>query len=134
MRRSSNLRDAAAQIVAESLRPNLEGISRTVTVGESGKITNDFRFHNLLDVIYSHLADAVTGEVIKTCAFAGCGRFFIATNLKRKYCPPPKGQIGEGSCATTDRQRKFRLTNPKEPSGRKGAKNYGRQRLRKTKS
>jgi len=47
--------------VREVLTPNWEGISRIISVEEPGQITREFGFHNLLDVISSHWADAVTG-------------------------------------------------------------------------
>ena len=45
----------------DALTWNWEGISRIISVEEPGQITREFGFHNLLDLISSHWADAVTG-------------------------------------------------------------------------
>jgi hypothetical protein len=130
-RLSNDHRTNALRLLSTILAPNLRGISRTIDVNRTGqRIVSLFQFQGLIDAIYWHLADVVTGGTIKRCAFPGCGHFFIATNLKRKYCPPPMGFRGESACANSDRQRIYRI-NQKAETAQKERTRYGRKRSKK---
>lgn len=108
--------DLLRRIITQILNANLNGgVSREVLVDmEPGardpSFVSTFAANSLVDAIYWHLANAFVGGSIKKCVY--CKRFFNATHLKRKYCPPTKGFSGEGACAQNDRARRKRGTNP----------------------
>ena len=111
--------DLAARIIRSILNENLDGVRRLVeTEGSVNKcsrkplLDNDsfksiFKPESLLDAIYWILADAVTNSWVRRCAFKSCGRAFVASSQKYKFCPPPRGFDGS-SCANRDRQRRYR--------------------------
>jgi hypothetical protein len=113
-------RVAAVNTVRLILDHNLRGVRRGVHVEDhtnlkSWRGRNDrcvlktvFRFQSLLDAIYWLLADAVVGEpgMIRKCL--NCGRFFLASHGREKYCPQKEGLQGISPCANRYRVRRHR--------------------------
>jgi len=102
-RKSKDLRENALDIILAILNHNLEGITRALAIDYDEKkrrklLTSVFVPQNLLDCIYWHLANAVIGSQVRTCAYSKCGRFFIATHQTMKYCPPSIGQKSVSRC------------------------------------
>ena len=112
-------RGAAMHIISMILDGNLGGVTRSLTTQLEGQMTrggkrvdvfrleSHFRFQSLLDCIYWLLTDAVLGRAVKKCIH--CGRYFVATHGKMKYCPPRKGFRGISPCANRHRVQKSRL-------------------------
>ncbi len=103
-------RNVAMLILTDLLNNNLSGgIRREIgPEGDSDKIQSVFRFINLLDCVYWHLADAVTGGWVRRCADPECGAFFAAKSERVKYCPPAMGNKGVSPCMNRHKQRKHR--------------------------
>lgn len=109
--------DCTCGIIAHIMNRNLDGgISRKLIIDvnpergfEGRHLLSVFGASSLIDCIYWLLADAIVGNTIKRCKF--CGRFFNASTLKRIYCPPPMGNLGNGPCAQNDRARRKRALN-----------------------
>jgi hypothetical protein len=94
--------------VVNVIEQNLANVQRTLDYVER-------RFHaiwhlpTLLDAIYLRTADMVATGTLVRCAALDCGRYFMRTNPKERYCPNPPGYIGrERLCAVRDRQRRAR--------------------------
>ena len=106
--------ECARYIIAWIVNRNLRGgVSRELLIDtdlqrpdRKRSVQSVFQAESLIDCIYWQLADAIVGQAIRRCLF--CGRFFSATTLKRKYCPPPMGYTGDGPCAQNDRARRRR--------------------------
>jgi hypothetical protein len=109
--------ETALRIVEMIVSPNLEGISRALITehrrpGEKTKaMTSVFYPQNLLDCVYWLLADAIVGTAIRRCQH--CGRFFVATHNRMRFCPRPMGQKGVSLCMNRFKQQRFRETQGK---------------------
>lgn len=109
--------DCIRGIIAHIMNRNLNGgISRELILdvnperrSEGRHLLSVFGANSLIDCIYWLLADAIVGNSIKRCKF--CNRFFNVSTLKRIYCPPPMGNLGNGPCAQNDRARRKRALN-----------------------
>jgi hypothetical protein len=127
MRLIDDRRECALQIISHVLNDNLTGVFRGLIV-EYNKakhargLTSVFVPRNLLDCIYWHLADAVLGGTFRACA--KCGRFFVATHRRMKYCPPPMGQLGVSRCMDAAKHQ------PKKQKRQKRRKKHGNRQNR----
>ncbi len=66
-----------------------------------------YSFQSLLQVIYWHLARVAAGEGGRSVARCEeCGRFFVKTHGKQRFCPSPEG--GQSLCGLKVRQRRLR--------------------------
>lgn len=97
--------DIARAIRRHIINANVGGITRSVSVNESGADQTFFRYSTPLEVAYWHLANVVDGGTVKRCEADGCGGVFIQTDPRQRYCPKRWRQL-ESSCATRQRQRK----------------------------
>jgi len=109
---SNEPRFIALSIVRNVLDANLSGISRCLKVeGRDEKseiLTHLFQPRNLADAVYWHLADAAVGGWVRRCADPKCGAFFVAKNVRVKYCPPPKGYEEVSLCMNRAKQQRLR--------------------------
>ena len=126
-----------ADNVCELVTPNLRGVSRWINPEDPEDpqpvtleprhrarkaarsqpvhlgFRSDFRYQALIEVIYWHLADTLTGRRIRRCKAQGCGGLFAQTDPRQLYCPPPIGVRGKSRCAERERKRRQRKTNQK---------------------
>lgn len=80
--------------------------------GDGGRFRIGYSFQSLLQVIYWHLARVAAGEGGRSVARCEeCGRFFVKTHGKQRFCPSPEG--GQSLCGLKVRQRRLR-GKPKE--------------------
>lgn len=110
-------RDVALDLVATLLNEGLRGgVSRCLVVEHQKDkrqgFSSLFQFHNLLDCVYWHLADAAAGNWVRRCKNPKCGAFFVARSEKVKYCPPQFVPGFENKsvsqCMNRDKARKYR--------------------------
>jgi hypothetical protein len=106
-----DLRRTALTIITTSLSRNLSGSQRNLEIEGAQRhwhAQNSFRSRTLLDRIYWLLADAVTGQRVRTCANPRCERPFIVTHESEAYCPPAGGMKGVSPCMNRDKVRRAR--------------------------
>jgi hypothetical protein len=98
-------RDTALWLVTAQLNNALAGVQRIVVFTE-GHLESRFVPDSLIDCIYWLLADAVVGSTLRRCS--ACGRFFVTTHDRMKFCPPPMGLNGPSRCMNREKVRRWR--------------------------
>jgi hypothetical protein len=102
-------RETALSAISWQLNAVLPGVSRAVAIRADAvppRLESFFNPEDLIACIYWLLADAVVGRTIRRCS--ACGRFFVATHDRMKYCPPPMGHEGASRCMNRAKQRRLR--------------------------
>lgn len=114
-RRENNLYKDAIRVLQELINCNLCYFYRSIELLDNGNLSNNYNFTALIEVIYWILADTIVNGRVKQCA--ECGRVFIQTDRRQKYCPLMKEtkelypNIKDSACATRHRVRKWRKYN-----------------------
>lgn len=108
----NSLFDEARKIRRELINRNLFGISRLLIDDEQGKDTNAFEFTSLIQVAYWIIADTIVNGRVKKCE--SCGKLFIQTDKRQRYCPIPdyerknNPKRKDSRCAVRERVDNFR--------------------------
>ena len=96
-----------ARLLKAVIEPNIQYLRDSLLVEDDGSIVRSKSFPALLSVIYSHLADAATGErTYVKCRYERCGNYFLQTEPRQRYCPDLPGK--ESLCSLRARRRRFR--------------------------
>ena len=119
--------EIANSFICEVISANIEGLRPTLqrTYDDDstiGRLKWLYTWDVLLEVVYLHLGDAVTGDKpLVECQY--CHNLFQQTDKRQKYCPPSKEVIGEyqsgtreraqSNCSLSHRQEKFRVNHPR---------------------
>lgn len=102
------LRNLAALILRKIVNDNIAALHQVIGWSPGDK---SFRQHlgatALIEVAYWHVANALLGGVLKKCELSECGRLFIQTDRRQRYCPT--GTKDESPCARRDRVRSWRV-------------------------
>jgi hypothetical protein len=95
---SERVRQAARDVLAQILDPNLEGVRRETKHGR-GPV---FTFKALVQLIYWRIADGFeTKTPVRQCM---CGAQFFVDHDSQRFCPAPPG-VGESRCGRRYRMR-----------------------------
>ena len=99
--------EIANSFICEVISANIEGLRPTLqrTYDDDstiGRLKWLYTWDVLLEVVYFHLGDAVTGDKpLVECQY--CHNLFQQTDKRQKYCPPSKEVIGEYKSGTRER-------------------------------
>lgn len=84
----------AKWIVLSIINENTTTIRRKVFHLPGRPLWASYTFDALIEVIYWHLMEIVDGgRQIRRCKY--CKTFFIATNAKKEFCPPPAYSVSQ---------------------------------------
>jgi hypothetical protein len=107
-RKNNGVKEKVAKLFKGILESNIVYLQDSLLIEDNGNIIRSKSFSALLPVIYSHLADAVTGQRSYTrCSFEECGNYFIQSDPRQRYCPHPGNSKSESLCSLKARKRKF---------------------------
>jgi hypothetical protein len=102
----------AIRILQELINCNLCHFYRSIELQANGNISNNYNFTALIEVIYWILADTVVNGHVKQCE--ECGRVFIQTDKRQRYCPIMReakelhSNLKDSTCAIRHRVRTWR--------------------------
>lgn len=108
----NSLYQDAIKILQELINCNIRYFYRTIELLENGHLSNNYNFTALIEVIYWIVADTLISGTVKQCE--ECGRVFIQTDKRQKYCPIMKDvktqypNIKDSPCAVRHRVRVWR--------------------------
>ena len=92
-------------IAQEVVNRNMDCPSKII-MPEFGHLVRSYVYNNLMEVIYSHLADYASGDrVYVRCRF--CGTYFHQKHGRQVFCPPDNTRT-ESLCAMRFRKAKWR--------------------------
>jgi hypothetical protein len=100
--------DRARVMRANIINPNIERVSRRLTVLANGANQSFWRYSSMIEAVYWHLANAAEGGSVIRCKRPGCGALFIQRHRRQEYCAPRFRQR-ESPCA-------FSMRNHRRPS------------------
>ena len=106
MRPAETPRGSGLALMAHVINENMGGVDRELLIGPGGALISSFAPLSLLDAIWWLTADAVSASTIRACA--ACGRFFVTTHGRARFCPRPLGQAGASLCLTRYKQQQYR--------------------------
>jgi hypothetical protein len=109
-----------------SAKQSAQHLRRTIINGNIGPITRiiwdtdgkgERSFYNAQGTIrfaYWHLADMLEhGKDVAVRRCAGCNAWFVQTDKRQRFCPPPRGlKKAESPCAVRQRMRRYRQKPP----------------------
>lgn len=87
------------------INPNIASIRRELMTDHRGRVTSVFRFDAMIQCVYWQIADRLERGGIRRCKF--CGRFFVPSGTKQRFCSPPSG-VRRSRCAQNYHVRRFR--------------------------
>lgn len=118
--RAAVLRQLAAQILCHIINANISTLHPVIEWSESSKIfIQRFPFKALIEAVYWNFGNALQHGVITRCELPTCGRLFLRTDKRQRFCPV--GEKGESPCAVLARQRR-RRSQPKRKEAKHGSK------------
>jgi len=95
------------RLLGDTIFVNIKGVRRRIEWNGTGALRTMWGGTSLLEVIYTLVADSVTGGTLVQCKADGCGAAFIQTDQRMIYCPRRMGQL-KSACATRMRMRVLR--------------------------
>lgn len=92
-------------MLGDYLSINLKGVRRRVVFTSETGMRSVLGGDSLLESIYTLVADAVTDGRLAPCE--ACGKVFIQTDERQRFCPPREGQV-KSTCMNRVRVQRFR--------------------------